>query len=500
MRTLHLAMIAMLALSAAAWESPLTCPAGAKRFACHQLAMNAHLAVSGKVDLATAKALYVDACAQREGASCNNLGVLALVHPDLAADVDPKALFDAACKRLDVVACGNLRRLATHPDLAIQLSLRSLQLAQPPARWPELERAACRAGDPFRCEDSTSRARVAALLAEECLGGVHTTCFDAATRATDPAMTAKLFDVGCTAGDGKACHTLATSRASAGASESDLVGVWKHACSDKHFDLTEADASARSDACGRWGAASRKRAEQRSAAAIAAGYCAAGKAGACEVAERLYDRAGDHARAFSIVKPLCEADEKPASPACRDLAERYLLGNGTTANIPRALALFGDSCPTDLSWESCKRVGRYLESKGKRLDAAAEYEPYCTRAVAEACYLRARAIEDDRSDETCNGKPGLRQLKAMYDGLCAKSYRDSCRRSASMCARAMADYDKPAECGWGVGDGVERLGARYRAVVELCEKAAWTPAIRKAMAKVDAYCRDLEGFGGGCER
>jgi hypothetical protein len=46
----------------------------------HRLALHAHL--TG--DLATARALYRDACDRGEAASCNNLGVLALLHPELA--------------------------------------------------------------------------------------------------------------------------------------------------------------------------------------------------------------------------------------------------------------------------------------------------------------------------------------------------------------------------------------------------------------------------------
>ncbi len=251
---------ALIAIAWTASASPMKCPAGTKRFDCHQLAMNAHLGGGGKVDLATAKTLYADACAQREGASCNNLGVLAVVHPELATDLDPKALFENGCKRLDSVAWDNVRRLASHRDLAIRLSLRAIQMAQSPQRWPELERAASRGGDVFRCEDAVSRTRVATLLADECTAGIQTTCFEAATRATDDTTIVKLFGIGCTAGDGKACHALATRRASAGASDGELLGVWKGACSDKDFDLTEE------------GTASRKPAEQRIAATLAANY------------------------------------------------------------------------------------------------------------------------------------------------------------------------------------------------------------------------------------
>ncbi len=120
--------------------------------------------------------------------------------------------------------------------------------------------------------------------------------------------------------------------------------------------------------------------------------------------------------------------------------------------------------------------------------------------MVEACYLSARAIEADPSDGTCSGKPLLPDLKVMYDDLCTKRYRDSCRRSASMCSRAMAEYSKPAGCGWGMGDGVERFDIRYHSVVELCPKSAWTPAIRKAMAEIDAYCREFAKSGGRCER
>ncbi len=495
MRALVFALIAVARTAAA---GPTKCPTGGNRSTCHALAVRAHLGVGGGVDLTAAKSLYADACAQRMAASCNNLAVLALVHPELGKDVEPKGLFEAACSQLESVACDNARRLASHKELAIQLALPGSSLTEGADCWHELERAACHEGDVFRCDDPTSRARVAAALAEECRSGVSATCFDAATRATDDATISSLLGLACTAHDGKACHVLATRKAAAGAKDEALVDLWKGACSDKDFALTDEDAAARSAACARWGTATRKRADQLQAAALAAEYCTAGKPGACAVGEQLYDRTGDHAKAFAIVKLQCNDD--PQTPACRDLGERYVVGNGTAIDVAKGLAVLGGSCPKDLAWPSCKRIGRYLEGQKQWLDAGTAYNIYCDAGNVEACYLRARAIEADPSDVTCAQKPSVPELKAIYDELCAKKYQDSCRRSAGMCARAMTDYLKPASCGSGVGDGVARFGPRYHSVIELCPKTSWTPAVRKEMDKVDAYCRQFELSGGQCDR
>jgi hypothetical protein len=488
----------LLTIAQTAAAGPTKCPANAKRFECHALAVRAHLGVGGGIDLAAAKALYVDACAQHASASCNNLAVLALTHLDLATDIDAKALFEAACNRLEAVACDNARRLAAHKELAVELALPGSPLTEGADRWHELERAACRAGDVFRCEDPASRSAVAAVLADECRSGTHSTCIDAATRASDEPTIAALLGVDCTAHDGRACHMLATRRSGAGIKDEALVDLWKGACSDQDFALTDEDAAARSEACARWGVTARKRADQLRAAELAAGYCAAAKAGACAVGEQLYDRVGDHVKAFAIARQACNDD--PQTAACRDVGERYVVGNGTASDIAKGLGLLGGTCPKDLAWSSCKRIGRFLESKLRPLDAAQVYAMYCDSGNVEACYLRARAIEADPSDAACTRKPSVPELKRLYDGLCANKYQDSCRRSAQMCARAMADFLKPAACGFGVGDGIERLDMHYHAVIELCPKPAWTPAVRKAMDDIDAGCRRLESAGGRCER
>jgi hypothetical protein len=492
-------VLTLIAVAQTAVAGSTKCPANAKRFECHALAVRAHLGVGAGVDLATAKALYADACAQHAPASCNNLAVLALMHPELAKDVDAKALFEAACNRLETVACDNARRLATHKELAVELALPGSPFTQGADRWHELERAACRAGDVFRCEDPASRATVAAALADECRSGTPTTCVDAATRTSDEPTITALLGLGCTAHDGKACHMLATRKAGAGIKDEALLDLWKGACSDNDFAVTDEDAAARSEACARWGGAARKRVDQLRAAELAAGYCTAGKASACAVGEQLYDRAGEHAKAFAIARHECNDDLQ--TPACRDVGERYVLGNGTAIDAAKGLDLLGGTCPKDLAWTSCKRIGRYLEGKQQALDAAQAYATYCDGGNTEACYLRARAIEADHSDASCVRKPSVPELKALYAELCTSKYQDSCRRSTQMCARAMADFFKPAACGGsGVGDGIERFDMRYHAVIELCPKPSWTPAVRKAMDQIDAHCRQFESSGGQCER
>jgi len=487
-------VVILLALSRVALAGgPAHCPANEKPFHCHRLALNAHLGLDGAVDLLAAKTLYAEACAKGQPASCNNLGVLALAHPELGKDVDASAMFAKACRRLDRAACNNARR---SKELAIELALVDSELTADAKRWSELVRAACRAGDVFRCDDAASRQRVATLLASECRAGVTTTCFDAATRTPDEAASAALLAIACTAKDGKACHALATRKATAGASDSALAKVWEGACADADFETAEEDASARSDACARWGKTAKQKSLQLRIAKLAAGYCASGKASSCAVAEELYDRAGDHAKAFAIAKRQCDEDER----LCRDVAERYVLGNGTAVAIAKGLAMLDDGCPSGLAWETCKKIGRYLEEHKRRGDAANAYASYCSAGNDEACYLRARAFEADGHDGSCGAAPTLKDLKASYDALCAKSFRDSCRRSAAMCARAMADFGKPDECGWGMGDGTARFGLHYHQVVELCPKTSWTAAVRAEMAKIDDYCKRFEQSGGQCER
>ncbi len=477
---------------------PAHCPANEKAFHCHRLALGAHVGLDGPVDLQAAKTLYAEACAKGQPASCNNLAVLALAHPELGKDVDARAMFVKACDRLDHAGCENARRVTSDKALAIELSLVDSELTVGAKRWGEMVRAACRAGDVFRCDDATSRQRVATVLAGECRGGADEVCFDAAMRASDDATFASLMAIACNAHEGKACHALATRKAAGGATDTALGRLWQGACTDENFNVTEEDGNARSEACARWGKAAKPKSLQLRAAKTADAYCRAGTTSSCAVAEDLYDRAGAHAKAFAIAKQQC--DEGESSPACRDLAERYVLGNGTAPNLARGIEMLGGGCPADLAWATCKKIGSYLEQHGKRIDAANSYASYCQAGNDEACYLRARAFEADDSDGTCGNGLTLVELKASYDALCSRKFRDSCRRSAAMCGRAMAEFNKPDQCSAGVGDGTERFSTHYHAMIELCPKASWTPAIRAAMRKIDEQCKEFEASGGQCER
>jgi TPR repeat protein len=531
-----------LLVAAPAWAAPDRCPAGEKPFHCHALALRYHLGLDIAVDVTVATKLYGDACDKGEAASCNNLAVLANTHPELADHADPHALLKKACDRFEPAACDNARRLAHHPELVVQVALGTSALAEGEGRWHQLEDAACRAGDLFRCRDAASQGRIAAVLAEECRTGTKTECFEAAQLSGNAAFD-ELMAAGCADHQGKACHALATRKLAAGAKEDALLALWVGACADKDFEVSADDVAARAEACARWGKVIKKPTEVLRAATITAGYCAGERTETCALAVELFDRAGAPARAFAIAKQQCDA--RASSPACTELARRYVLGLGTPVDIPKALQLLGDTCapateggavvgasrdsrpassiaeggavvgasrdsrPASsiaeggavmIDWSVCKRVARYLDDHREHLQAARMYSGFCNTTNLDACYRQARAAEAIEGDVECGDTPTLPELKRRYDSLCASGYKDACRRAPTMCARAMTDFLKPAKCGYGIGDGTEVLGLRYHAVVELCTQASWTPKVRAEMKKIDEGCRELERSGGHCQR
>src|SRR5690606_33461227 len=181
---------------------PTACPPNEKLFRCHALAVAAHLGIDRPAELAAARTLYADACNKGYSPSCNNLAVLATMHSELATGVDPATLWETACKKLDLAACDNARRLKQHREFAVKLTLGD-------TLSPELKAAACSGGDVFQCDDAASRQKVGALLAEECRGGQHDRCFDAANSAQDGVAFSKLMTLACKQREGRACHALA---------------------------------------------------------------------------------------------------------------------------------------------------------------------------------------------------------------------------------------------------------------------------------------------------
>ncbi len=478
-------LVALVVLSHVAFAAPATCPAGEKRFKCHQLALHAQL--TG--DLATARALYRDACDRGEAASCNNLAVLALLHPEEA--VDPKPLFDKACDRLDVTACDNARRFAAHKDLSVALALGDTELTLGADAWHQLVAAACRAGDVFRCDDAASRKRLADLFADECRAGLRTACFDAASKTDDELAANLQLLAGCEKRDGRACHALATRRAAKGAPDGALLDLWKGACADKDWAGTPDDAALRTDDCARWAKATHRASDRRRAAELATDACAG-----CLNAAQLYDLAGDHAKAFALVETQCT--EGGQTDACHALGERYVLGNGTRADIEKGLEQLGDTCPDDLPWTTCKRIGQWLVAQSRAADAGTAFDRYCKGGNREACYLQARAFEA-APHTGCPGLPGRAALAKTYDELCKQGDRAACGSRPRLCSRAMADYEKPRECSWGVGDGSVHRDLVDLDVVDLCPKSAWTPAVRKGMKAYDEECRQAGAFHASCD-
>jgi hypothetical protein len=421
--------------------------------------------------------------------------VLVAAHPDLAAGSDPASLWKQGCDRLSYQACDNARRSGAHRELAVRLDLGARELTADEATRATLKQLACTAGDIFECTDKVVAKPAATLLAEECRTGVTGSCREAAELADSEAEVSDLLGRACRGRDGKACYEVAKAT---GGTPAELIALWQGACSDKDFSATAEDATARDEACTEWGKLLHAAPELRRAATISDTYCTDGELGACAIAEHLYDRAGEHAKAFAIVQQQCH--ERGQTSPCFDLAERYVLGNGTPVAIDKGIELLGGGCTAEVAWPVCKTIGHYLVQHHQEIAAANGYASYCDKGEVEACYLRARAFEADPHDVDCGGKPSLPELKKTYDDLCKRGSADSCKRSAGMCARAMVDFGKPADCSSGVGDGIITFDGTYRAVVELCPKASWTPAVRAAMAKIDAECKEFARSGGRCER
>jgi len=458
---MRILVLVLVVVSHVAFAAPSTCPAGEKRFKCHQVALKAHLGG----DLATARALYRDACDRGEAASCNNLGVLALRDGDASA----KALFDKACARMEPVACDNSRRLATHKDLAVELALGGTELTLGADAWHQLVADACRAGDVFRCDDAASRERVANVLADECHAGTRGACADAAAHTADDANATALLVLGCKAKDGRACHALAARKGT--------VELWKGSCSDKDWSIGSDETEQRTDDCVHWA----KAAHSRRAAELADDAC-----NGCMAAAEAYDAVGDHAKAFAVADKLCT--ELMQDDACRDVGERWVLGKGTRVDIAKGLDKLGGTCPDDLAWTTCKQIGQWLVAQKRAGEAATAYTHACEGGNAEACYLQVRAYEASPRDG-CDRGPYLEDLAKTYDGLCKQGNRAACGARPRLCAEAMAEYVKPHACNWGIGDGSVERDIEGHEVIALCSQSAWTPAVRKKMKDFDDECR-----------
>ena len=458
-------LVLLVVVSRVAFAGPPTCPKGEKRFHCHERALRAHL----DGDLATARVLYREACDMGEAASCNNLGVLALRD----GGPDAKPLFDKACARMEPVACNNARRLATHEDLAVELALGGTELTLGADAWKQLVIDACRAGDVFRCDDAASRARVAGVLADECHAGTQGACADAAAHTADEAAATALLVLGCKAHDGKACHALAAKKPTA--------ELWKGSCTDKDWSVGSDENEQRTDDCVHWA----KAAHSRRAADLAADAC-----NGCMAAAEAYDAVGDHARAFALADKLCT--ELSQADACRDVGERMVLGKGTRVDVAAGFEKLGNTCPEDLAWSTCKRIGQWLVAHGRAADAGTSYTSACKAGNTEACYLQARAYEVGPHG-SCTRGPYLGDLAKTYDDLCKQGDRAACGARPRLCARAMAEDVKEHQCGFGIGDASVNLDLEDAEVLELCPKTAWTPAVRKRMKDFEQACREAPG-------
>lgn len=484
MRARPLAPILLVLVAARADAAPDACPASRKPYECHVEALGYHLGFERAADPAAARRLYAAACERGYAPSCNNLAVMGLAGGGPASEA--RALWTRSCKPLQPVACDNLRRLDGHRELAVRLALVDTELTAGAARWRELEERACRAGDVFRCADAGSRARVGELLAAECRGGETATCFDAGALASDAASSAALMDKACAAGDGRACHALATR----GADASALARLWRGACVD-----AELDAAPRNQACAAWARALPRGAWRLPVAQASATHCAAGDREACRLATELFDEAGAKARAFAIVKSLCDADD-PSSPSCAELGDRYVLGEGTPRSIQKHLDLLGPRCAPPRRWPVCRALARSLVRDAPA--ASAIYEAHCAAGVDEACYAGARAAEAGASGR-CGKWWGLKDVAATYDALCEARFEDACARRRRLCAAAMKEYVRGLDVAChqphgAVGDASWTPSAEREALDALCPSAAWTRQVRAKVAAEDAEHRRLDDF------
>src|SRR5690606_17587539 len=121
-----------------------------------------------------------------------------------------------------------------------------------------------------------------------------------------------------------------------GARPGTLVPHWKAACSDNDFDASAEDLAARNEACDQWSKAMKSKGELLAIAALTQPRCDEDDLGACPIATSVLDRAGASARAFTLVKRVCEKGERD-TPACLELADRYVLGRGTARSVAKRI-------------------------------------------------------------------------------------------------------------------------------------------------------------------
>lgn len=470
MRGLVVLILGLSVLAGTAAAAP--CARSEKLFQCHARAVELHLGAERPADPAGAKLLYADACAKGHAPSCNNLAVLALVDASLAAGVDPGAQFAAACKRLDLAACENERRLPRHRDLAVQLTyLNAISVDE--ARMRALHALGCKAGDLFKCDDAASRQRVGALLVEECRKGREPSrCYDAATTVGDQAPAyATLMRQACKGGEGQACYELEQ---------------WRGACRDDDFSASAEDVAARNDACTRWAKQTRKKQELLAIAKLSERRCEAQDAAACAVAKDAFKRAGASAKLFALVERQCEDHDRAA---CEELGDLYVLGIGTRRSVEKRIELVGAACLPPADWRVCKLVAVHHQAHPSEYDATSIRKAFCEAGNDEACYDGARAAESAKT--WCTGPwDSAQRLEETYRTLCTHKFRDACRRAAGMCDLAMRELIKSRRgCHWGMGDGVYREPLELSEMTALCPAKRWTPAVR-AVVQQEASRRD----------
>lgn len=264
-----------------------SCAPSEKLFQCHRRAVQLHLGLGARVDVATAKAIYASACERKYAASCNNLSVL--IAASKTAPNNAAELFDKACKQLDLAACDNARRLKSGAEYAVKLSFPIGVFDEVSAA---LAGAACSAGDVFQCIDAPTKSRVAALLARECRGGEVGQCVDAAT-ASPEGDYIELMTLACDQRVGKACYGLAKRQSATDQNLKAQDQRWKTACLDADFDLGAEDQAARNEACLQVVA---KKPTQRSLLLSVANAneqrCKSGEAAACITARSAFDAVG----------------------------------------------------------------------------------------------------------------------------------------------------------------------------------------------------------------
>jgi len=436
----------------------------------HAEAVRAHLGLGRRADLAAAVKLYTEACAQKYPPSCNNLAVLAVAGK--TSSEKPEVVFAAACKKLDSAACENERRLGTHREAVLRLSLIPAIALDDKARG-EQHALACKAGDLFECDDPTTKAWVGKVLADECRSGHPAECADAGRASADATEQLGLFDAGCMAKDARACFEYAARRSGVKAQT-----AWGVACTDADWPSLASDRADRLTACRQWFAPAK-------ALAAVEAYCKAGEDDACMLGVELADRLGHARRAFELTKLVCERTPT-ATGACEALGARYLTGDGTARAIDKRIELLGQGCAAPTKWADCKVLARYEESHAKAdMDPIAIYQGFCTGGEREACYLATRWAETNPVH--CRGLHSgstLEDIARAYDQLCTQHYGDACARRAGMCARAMDEYAHDTDtCGWGVGDGSWTSSTQRNSLLALCPRAKWTKEVEKVFAE-----------------